>query len=522
AQGGESSSITNQRMIVENYCKQNGITLVREFVDDGYSGGNFDRPGFKEMLKQLEQGKANLVITKDLSRLGRDMREASYYAEQFFPEHGVKYIAIADNFDTDHDNIMAPFLFAMNEVYLRDGSRKVKDVLRNKRENGQYCACPPYGYRKDPENKHRLTPDEMTAQIIDADISSPKYKYILNSAFSGKRYLIGDFGTGKSHALTILAQQLANNYLNDINNPLPLFIQAKELSRIGSVQQWIDSLNIGSSSYFLLIDGLDEVDSTSAAQMVEDINILAVSYPQSKIIVSSRPLFATSKSGKTFEILSLTAEEWNALYNSIIGDSSSNFAFHHLDPQMNSLLSRPFFCVIYALFKSEPKSWAKTDMDLVSAFIKRALLKVEDQASVFTDLSAIAAKSISKNLGDVHISEIWLTGTLDNLLKTGFISLTDDYLSFSLPIIGQWMAAEAIRRKVVQISSIIDNRSNATCWLYPFSILFNQMSFEESLEYFLQIVLKMPDIAARVIRDGIRFGTLRSALTANECGKMIQ
>lgn len=167
AQGGESSSITNQRMIVQNYCKQNSITLVREFVDDGYSGGNFNRPSFKEMLKQLEQGKANLVITKDLSRLGRDMREASYYAEQFFPEHGIQYIAIADNFDTEHDNIMAPFLFAMNEVYLRDGSRKVKDVLRNKRESGQYCACPPYGYRKDRENRHRLAPDEMTAPVVE-------------------------------------------------------------------------------------------------------------------------------------------------------------------------------------------------------------------------------------------------------------------------------------------------------------------------------------------------------------------
>ena len=167
AQGGESSSITNQRMIVQNYCKQNNITLVREFVDDGYSGGNFNRPGFKEMLKQLEQGKANLVITKDLSRLGRDMREASYYAEQFFPEQGIHYIAIADNFDTEHDNIMAPFLFAMNEVYLRDGSRKVKDVLRNKRESGQYCACPPYGYRKDQENRHRLAPDEATAPVVE-------------------------------------------------------------------------------------------------------------------------------------------------------------------------------------------------------------------------------------------------------------------------------------------------------------------------------------------------------------------
>lgn len=166
AQGGESSSITNQRMIVQNYCKQNGITLVKEFVDDGYSGGNFDRPAFRKMMHELEQGKANTVITKDLSRLGRDMREASYYAEQFFPEHGIHYIAIADNFDTNRENIMAPFLFAMNEVYLRDGSRKVKDVLRSKRENGQYCACPPYGYRKDDDNRHRLAPDEATAPVV--------------------------------------------------------------------------------------------------------------------------------------------------------------------------------------------------------------------------------------------------------------------------------------------------------------------------------------------------------------------
>lgn len=126
-------------------------------------------------------------------------------------------------------------------------------------------------------------------------------------------------------------------------------------------------------------------------QIIEDIDILAVSNPQSKVIVSSRPLFSISESGKTFKILSLTNQERNVLYDSIVGDSSSNFAFHNLDPQMNSLLSRPFFCIIYALFKSEPKSWAKTDMDLVSAFIKRTLQKVENRSSVLTDLSAIAA-----------------------------------------------------------------------------------------------------------------------------------
>ena len=163
---GESSSIKNQRMIIQDYCERNEILLVRVFIDDGWSGGNFDRPAFQEMIALLEQGKANIVITKDLSRLGRDMREASYYAEQYFPEHGIRYLTVADNFDTEQENVMAPFQFAMNEVYLRDGSRKVKEVLKAKREKGLYCACAPYGYVKDPRNKNRLGPDEETAPII--------------------------------------------------------------------------------------------------------------------------------------------------------------------------------------------------------------------------------------------------------------------------------------------------------------------------------------------------------------------
>lgn len=163
---GESSSIKNQRMIIQDYCDRNGILLARVFVDDGWSGGNFNRPAFQEMIALLEQGKANVVITKDLSRLGRDMREASYYAEQYFPECGIRYLTVADNFDTEQENIMAPFQFAMNEVYLRDGSRKVKEVLKAKREKGLYCACAPYGYVKDPRNKNRLVPDEVTAPVV--------------------------------------------------------------------------------------------------------------------------------------------------------------------------------------------------------------------------------------------------------------------------------------------------------------------------------------------------------------------
>lgn len=163
---GESSSIQNQRTTIQQYCKAHGITLVREFVDDGYSGGTFNRPGFIEMLRFLEKKEVTMVLTKDLSRLGRDMRESSYYAETFFPEHGIHYIAICDNFDSETENTMAPFQFAMNDVYLRDTSKKVKNVLTAKKKAGEYAACPPFGYKRDPENKTKLVPDEKTAPIV--------------------------------------------------------------------------------------------------------------------------------------------------------------------------------------------------------------------------------------------------------------------------------------------------------------------------------------------------------------------
>lgn len=181
ANEGQSSSILNQEKIVKDYCLRNGIVLLQSFSDDGWSGSNFERPGFQRMMRALEDGKANMVITKDLSRLGRDMRESSYYAEQFFPEHRIHYIAIADNFDSETENIMAPFQFAMNEVYLRDGSRKVRDVLRMKRSKGEYCACPPFGYKKDPKNKERLIPDEETAPIV---------KQIFQGAANGKSCIV--------------------------------------------------------------------------------------------------------------------------------------------------------------------------------------------------------------------------------------------------------------------------------------------------------------------------------------------
>ena len=166
ANSGESQSIANQRNIIRQYCKDNNITIVREFVDDGYSGSNFSRPGFQKMLSHIGTGLVNTVLTKDLSRLGRDMTESSYYAESFFPEHDIHYIAISDVFDSEEVNLMAPFQFAMNDVYLRDCSRKIIQVIGQKRIRGEYCACPPFGYMRNPDDRTSIIPDPQTAPIV--------------------------------------------------------------------------------------------------------------------------------------------------------------------------------------------------------------------------------------------------------------------------------------------------------------------------------------------------------------------
>ncbi len=164
---GESGSISNQRMILEKYCKANNIVIANEFVDDDYSGGNFNRPGFKAMLEALKADpRVNMVITKDLSRLGRDMAESSHYAERYFPEHGIRYLAINDNFDSEEENFLAPFQFAINDVYLRDTSKKIKTALHTMMDNGKYCFRAPYGYKKSAEDNHQLLPNEETAPVV--------------------------------------------------------------------------------------------------------------------------------------------------------------------------------------------------------------------------------------------------------------------------------------------------------------------------------------------------------------------
>ena len=164
----ESSSIQSQKIIIDSFAKFNNLKIYRHYVDDGYSGGNFDRPAFQEMIEVIEKGKINCVITKDLSRLGREMYKTGKYIEEYFLEKGVRYIAINDSYDSNIGDSMLGIRLSVNDLYLRDVSKKVKTALRAKQNHGDYIGSfPLYGYVKDPNDRHKLIVDEEVRYIIE-------------------------------------------------------------------------------------------------------------------------------------------------------------------------------------------------------------------------------------------------------------------------------------------------------------------------------------------------------------------
>lgn len=168
----ESNSISNQREIINSYVKRNQITMVKEYVDDGYSGVNFDRPNFKEMISDAYDKKFDTIIVKDLSRFGRDYIEAGKYIQRIFPENGIRFISVNDNYDSksadmNDTHLILPIKNFINDSYCRDISNKVKSSQKIKREKGDYIsAFAPYGYKKSEENKNKLVIDEQAAPNI--------------------------------------------------------------------------------------------------------------------------------------------------------------------------------------------------------------------------------------------------------------------------------------------------------------------------------------------------------------------
>ena len=166
----DSESVTNQKEILRDYFLKNGFNLIDEYVDDGYSGTNFDRPGFIRMIEDIKNKKINLVVVKDLSRLGRDHVMTGYYIETYFPENKVRFISIVENYDSmknQASNDSSTFIIACNDYYSKQNSLKIRNVLDAKRKDGKFIGSKPcYGYMRDPEDKGHLIIDPNTAPYV--------------------------------------------------------------------------------------------------------------------------------------------------------------------------------------------------------------------------------------------------------------------------------------------------------------------------------------------------------------------
>lgn len=166
----DSESVINQKELLRGYVKNNNFNLVKEYVDDGYSGTDFERPGFQNMLEDINNKKINCVIVKDLSRLGRDHVMTGYYIETFFPENNIRFISILESYDSfknQASNDSSTFIIACNDYYSKQNSIKIRNVLNEKRKNGKFVgSLPCFGYMRDPEDKGHLVPNSETAPIV--------------------------------------------------------------------------------------------------------------------------------------------------------------------------------------------------------------------------------------------------------------------------------------------------------------------------------------------------------------------
>ena len=166
---GESNSILNQKKYLEDYARKSGFNNIKHFTDDGYSGTNFNRPGFQSMIAEIEAGHIATVIVKDMSRFGRNYLEVGFYTEIQFPSKGVRFIAINNNVDSANptDNDFTPFLNIMNEWYAKDTSNKIRAVFKSRMQDGKRCSGSiPYGYKRIPGDKQTLYVDEEAAAVV--------------------------------------------------------------------------------------------------------------------------------------------------------------------------------------------------------------------------------------------------------------------------------------------------------------------------------------------------------------------
>ena len=337
-------------------------------------------------------------------------------------------------------------------------------------------------------------------------------------------YLIGEFGCGKSHTLYLYYLHLYNLYIKTTNPQIPVFLNANLLYPFESIQLWFQEKKIPLQNCILIFDGLEEIAYEKIANFMQELEYLSNYYPDFKGVISSRQMsILTDKNATPVKLLSLS--DINTLFCQITKLDNYNIELQLDKANRDAILktlSKPFFAIIFSVY-FEKNHYIKSELELLSNFIEKSFNPYKDKYPNLCDiLSRLAVLSLERNLGYLHKSEIDPMIDCEQLLKSGyFLKDERNNYTFSLPIFVQWFGADAIRKKYIDIDEILANKENVLKWRYSLSILFSQITYEESIEYFSKIIFKMPGIASIIIRDGLFLEYSVSLPSADICGKRI-
>lgn len=345
---------------------------------------------------------------------------------------------------------------------------------------------------------------EQTAHaIIKTGISKLTYDF-----HNKINYLIGEFGSGKSHALYLYYLRLYNLYTQTTNSKIPVFLNANILSPYENIQLWAQEQKVPLQNCILIFDGLEEIAYGKIVDFMQELDYLSNYYPDFKGVISSRHMsILTRKESITVKLLSLS--EINTLFCQI-----TELDNYDIELQLDSadkdvilkVLSKPFFAILFSVY-FEKNHYIRSELELMSIFIEKSIYPYKDKYPDLIDsLAHLAVLSLERDLGYINKSEIDPMIDCEQLLKSGYFFKDEcNNYAFSLPILVQWFGAVAIRKKYIDIGEILESKEKVLKWRYSLSILFSQITYEESKEYFTKIIEKMPEIASIIVRDGVLF-----------------
>lgn len=393
----ESMSIANQRQVLVDYVTEKGWTLRDCYIDDGYTGTNFDRPDFKRMIHDAEIGKIDCIITKDLSRLGRNYVEAGYYTEEYFIEHDIRFIAINDGIDTMHDNNdIAAFHHVLNEFYPKQVSKKVRQVKKKSAEQGKFMGSQaPYGYMKSPEDKHILIIDEDAAIVV--------------------RRLFNEFANGDS------ARMIADK-LNSEGVSTPRFYHYEKL---GKTNPLTEEKNVWGSATILqllrnqvyignMVQGKRQVVSfkTKKMRQVSPENWIVVENTHVPLVDKSLWERVQEKLGKHHKKIRRTKNENVGLFSGIVKCSDCNMPLAYMRKQLKDHEKGVYRCSRYNNNGSGACSSHYIDEEYISAFV---LDDIRNYAQLAVEKREELAEKLYRALKKTNSSEI---STLKSKVKS--------------------------------------------------------------------------------------------------------